>query len=98
LHRKQINLALYFALKLELLAFKAKNAMTDISTKQADNAVQKAVEKMGSQKALAKVCTPEVSRQAVAFWIKLGYVPAKHVPAVNLATGIPRSELNPLFK
>lgn len=62
------------------------------------NAVQRAVEKLGSQKALAKVCTPEVSRQAVAFWVKLGYVPAKHVPAVNLATGIPRSELNPLFK
>ena len=53
---------------------------------------------MGSQKALAKVCTPEVSRQAVAFWIKLWYVPARHVPVVNLATGIPRSELNPLFK
>ena len=67
-------------------------------TEKSSNAVQRAVEKLGSQKALAKVCTPEVSRQAVAVWIKLGYVPARHVPAVNLATGIPRSELNPLFK
>jgi DNA-binding transcriptional regulator YdaS (Cro superfamily) len=53
--------------------------------------VERAVEKLGSQKALAALC--EQLPQAVTRWLREGKVPAKYAARIEQETGIPRREL-----
>jgi DNA-binding transcriptional regulator YdaS (Cro superfamily) len=55
------------------------------------NPVEKAIEKAGTQEALAKYLG--VSRPAVALWKMKGEIPLKHIPGVSKATHIPISAL-----
>lgn len=57
-------------------------------------ALQLAVEIMGSQSSLARICT--VSQAAVWKWLVKGkHLPAEHVLRVEKATGVSRSLLRP---
>ena len=53
-------------------------------------AIQKAIEAAGGVKALADHAG--VTSQAISQWTR---IPAKRVPAISLATKIPRHELRP---
>ena len=59
----------------------------------AQSALVTAIEKMGSQVALAKAC--EVTPQAVNQWVGKGKPPADKVLAIEAATGVSRYELRP---
>lgn len=57
-------------------------------------ALETAVEKIGSQAALARLCG--VKQPSVWHWLKNSQrLPAEHVLAVEAATGISRHELRP---
>jgi len=55
--------------------------------------VDDAIKAAGGAAELAKACA--LSRPAVLFWRRLKGIPARHVPAVERVTGIPREQLRP---
>lgn len=57
------------------------------------SAVDDAVEAAGGRKELGEKVG--VSREAVRLWVLSGVVPAPRVLAVEAATGVPRTRLNP---
>lgn len=60
--------------------------------------IERAVEVAGSCGRLAESLKAEghdVTRQAIALWLRHGYVPSKRVIAVERLTGIHRHYLNP---
>lgn len=57
------------------------------------DALEKAVKKEGSRGRVAKKLG--ISRQATIFWEKLGYVPARHVLALEKMSGVSRYTLRP---
>lgn len=59
------------------------------------NPVKEAIEIVGSQVALAKICG--VSQPTVFKWLKKSEIPAKRVLLVEKQTGISRYKLNPLI-
>ena len=58
-----------------------------------DNALQAAIERVGSQVALAAAC--KVTPQAVNQWVGKGKPPADKVLAIEAATGVSRHDLRP---
>jgi hypothetical protein len=57
------------------------------------NGMQRAVEKVGTQLALARL----IGRypQEISRWVKAGRAPARHCRAIERATGVPCTELRP---
>jgi DNA-binding transcriptional regulator YdaS (Cro superfamily) len=65
-----------------------------MDTRSPEVALLAAVEVLGSQVAMAKVCG--LTQPSVHKWVRLGKaLPAEHVLAVEAATGISRHELRP---
>ena len=80
---KKVKLALPF--DVWQIPSMCKEAMRD--------ALEKAVKKEGSRGRVAKKLG--ISRQATIFWEKLGYVPARHVLALEQMSGVSRYNLRP---
>lgn len=57
------------------------------------NGLQKAIDKAGSQSALARMIG--TTQQNVHHWVKRSWVPAEVVKSIEAATGVPRHELRP---
>lgn len=53
--------------------------------------IEQAVEKTGSQAALARELG--VTQQAVSVWLKQGYVPAGRAREIEMLCGVPRAKL-----
>lgn len=53
--------------------------------------VARAIRNAGGQEKLAEALG--LKQQTVGYWLKVGYVPIKHVVAVESITGVPRAEL-----
>lgn len=63
-------------------------------TRKKPNAVSKACEKAGSQRALS--LSLGVTEQAVCVWVKQGWVPLRRAQEIETLYGIPRSQtMNP---
>ena len=62
------------------------------------NPVQIAIDAVGGRKALASKLNPPCTRQAIEQWLKAAEIPLKRVPQVSAVTGIPKGELNPVFR
>lgn len=56
-------------------------------------ALQKAIDKIGSQSKLSKVIGE--SQQNISHWLNKGRVPAEQVLPIERLTGVPRYELRP---
>lgn len=55
------------------------------------NPVQKLIDKLGTQAALAEKC--HVKQQAVSKWVKNGFIPLQHIaPAVDAGNGVVSAE------
>ncbi len=63
-----------------------------------ENPVQAAIDAAGGRKALASKLNPPVTRQAIELWLKASEIPLRRVPQVSAVTGIPKGDLNPVFK
>ncbi len=61
------------------------------------NALERAIEKAGSQSALARAIGGKTKQQHVSYWLResKGVVPPTYCEAIELATGVPRHELRP---
>ncbi len=59
--------------------------------KAVKSGMQDAVEKIGSQAALARELG--VTQQAVSVWLKQGYAPAERAREIEMLCGVPRARL-----
>lgn len=69
--------------------------MTDDLVVGVRNALQEAIEKAGSQTALAAVIGEGVKTGHLFYWLQRGAVPERHCPVIEQATGVSRKRLCP---
>lgn len=65
--------------------------MNLIKTTSVTTGIQAAVDRIGSQAALAKKLN--IKQQAVSLWVRQGYAPERHVDKIKALTGVPTSAL-----
>lgn len=57
------------------------------------DALQEAIDKAGSQTALAEKIGADVKTGHIFYWLKVGSVPEKHCAIIEQATGVSRKRL-----